>query len=60
MAVNNMARKRAKKKVISKAKARLILKEGKIGGKKITKKQRGFFGARVAGLPVRRKKRKRA
>ena len=32
------------------AKAKKIMKEGMIGGKKLTKKQMGFFGARSAGL----------
>lgn len=38
---------------ISKEKAKIILKEGEIGGKPITKKQKGFFGARAGGAPVR-------
>ncbi len=41
---------------ITRAKARKILRDKKIRGKKLTKKQRGFFGARAAGL--RRKRRK--
>lgn len=36
-------------KKLTKSKAKKILREGKIRGKKLTKKQRGFFGARAAG-----------
>jgi len=36
-------------KKVSKSKARKILRDGKIGGKKLTKKQKGFFGARTGG-----------
>lgn len=45
-------------KTISKEKARKILKHGEVGGKSLTKKQAGFFGARAGGAPVRRKKKK--
>jgi hypothetical protein len=31
---------------VTKKKAKKILKHGKVRGKKLTKKQRGFFGAR--------------
>jgi hypothetical protein len=34
-------------KHLTKAKARKILKHGKVHGKKLTKPQRGFFGARA-------------
>ena len=34
---------------LTKAKAKKILRDGAIRGKKLTKKQRGFFGARSAG-----------
>ena len=44
---------------LTKAKAKKILREGSIGGKKLTKKQKGFFGARVGGAPVSRKKRRK-
>ena len=47
----------ARKKKLTKRKARLILSEGKVRGHKITEKQRKFFGARASGLPVRRTKR---
>lgn len=48
--------KKTKPKKLTKKKAKTILKEGVARGKKLTKKQRGFFGARAAGLPLRRKK----
>lgn len=32
--------------MVTKRKARKILRHGKVRGKKLTKKQRGFFGAR--------------
>ena len=44
----------AKNKGPSKAKAKKILHEGQVRGHPLTKKQRGFFGARAAGK--RRKK----
>ena len=37
------------KKQVSKAKAKKILKDVKVRGKPLTKKQRGFFGARSGG-----------
>lgn len=45
-------------KTISREKARKILKHGEVGGKPLTKKQKGLFGARAGGAPVRRKKKK--
>jgi len=36
-------------KRLTATKARKILKDGKVRGHKLTKKQRGFFGARVKG-----------
>ena len=39
---------------ITKTKARKILRHGKVRGKALTKKQKGFFGARAGGK--RRKK----
>lgn len=38
----------------SKEKAKKILKHGSVHGKKLTKKQKGFMGARAGGAPVRR------
>ena len=43
---------------VTKKKAKKILKHGKIRGKKLTKKQKGYFGARAGGAPVKRKKKK--
>ena len=45
-------------KTLTKKKAKQILKEGVVRGKKLTKSQVGFFGARAGGTPVRRKKKK--
>jgi hypothetical protein len=35
--------------VVTKAKSKKILRHGTIRGKKLTKKQKGFFGARAGG-----------
>ena len=43
-------------KKLTKTKARKILKEGVARGKKLTKKQIAFFGARASGAPLKRKK----
>ncbi len=32
---------------LTKRKARLILREGSVRGKRLTKKQKGFFGAKL-------------
>jgi len=37
------------KKTLTKSKARKILKDKTVRGKKLTKKQRGFFGAVASG-----------
>ena len=47
-----------KHKGITRKKAKKILKEGVARSKKLTKKKRGFFGARARGAPVRRKRKK--
>jgi len=39
---------------ISKRKARTILHEGRARGKKLTEKQREFFGARISEYPTKR------
>lgn len=39
---------------LTKAKARKVLRDGKVHGKKLTKKQRAFFGARAGGAPRKR------
>lgn len=41
---------------LTKEKAKKILREGSIGGKKLTKKQKGFFGARAGGAKRKRGK----
>lgn len=41
---------------VKKAKAKKILKDGKIKGKKLTKKQRGMFGMIAGGKTPRRAK----
>jgi hypothetical protein len=38
---------------LTRAKAKKILKEGKVHGKSLTKKQKGFFGARSGGVKRR-------
>ena len=37
--------------MVTQAKAKKILRHGKVHGKRLTKKQRGFFGARAGGQP---------
>lgn len=49
----------ARKKYPSRAKAKKILHEGMANGKKLTKKQRGFFGIIAGGGVPKRKKRKK-
>lgn len=41
---------------LTKSKAKKILKDKKIRGKKLTSKQRRFFGARAGGLLTKRKR----
>ena len=38
----------------TKTKAKEILRDGSVRGKTLTKKQRGFFGARAGGATVKR------
>lgn len=45
-------------KKLTQKKAKEILKHGEVGGRKLTKRQSGFFGARAGGAPVRRKRKK--
>ena len=40
---------------LTRAKAKKILKHGSVHGKKLTKKQKGFFGARAGGQKLRKK-----
>ena len=48
-----------RKAPVTKAKAKKILKDGKIGGKKITPRQRGLFGSIAGGTFGHPKRRKR-
>jgi len=41
---------------LSSAKARTILREGVARGRALSKKQKGFFGARAAGLPIMKRR----
>ncbi len=43
-------------KRLTKAKARKILRDRSVRGKKLTKKQRGLFGAKAGGQKLRRKR----
>jgi len=46
-----------RKRVVSKAKAKKILRHGEVGGKKLTKAQEGYFGLLAGGgRPTRLKK----
>lgn len=66
MAVHTMHRRKkrttshasghGRKKTVSKAKAKEILRHGTVHGKSLTKRQKGFFGARAGGAPVRRRR----
>lgn len=47
-------------KELSPDKAKEILRDGTVHGKPITGKQRGFFGARAGGAPVKNSKRGRS
>lgn len=40
---------------VTKRKAKEILKDGKVRGRRLTRRQRGFFGARAGGAPMRHK-----
>jgi hypothetical protein len=41
---------------VTKKKAHKILRHGEVRGHALTKKQRGFFGARASGQPTKRKR----
>lgn len=43
---------------LTKTKAKKILRDKTIRGKKLTAKQKGFFGARAGGSPIRNKRKK--
>ena len=53
----NTHKKRKKKSHVSREKAKEILRDDSAHGKKLTKKQRGFFGARAGGSTKSRVKR---
>ena len=42
-------------KKLTKKKAKKILRHGSVRGKKLTKKQKGFFGAKAGGQKLRKK-----
>lgn len=42
-------------KKLTQKKAKKILRHGSVRGKKLTKKQKGFFGARAGGQKLRKK-----
>jgi hypothetical protein len=44
---------------LTRKKARKILRHGSVRGKKLTKKQRGFMGARAGGKRRKRAKRRK-
>ena len=44
---------------VSTKKAKKIIKHGKVRGKPLTKKQKGFFGARAGGMKRKRTHRRR-
>lgn len=43
-------------KKLTQKKAKKILKHGKVHGKDLTKKQKGFMGARAGGQPVKQER----
>lgn len=51
---------KGKHKKLTKKKARKILRHGEVRGHPLTEKQKGFFGARAGGAPVKRVVRKPA
>ena len=38
---------------LTQAKAKKIMKHGEVQGKPLTEKQKGFFGARAGGAPIK-------
>lgn len=46
-------------KKLTKKKAKEILRHGSVRGHRLTRKQRGFFGARAGGAPVKRATRRK-
>ena len=43
-------------KTLTRAKAKKILRDGSVRGTKLTKKQKGLFGARAGGAKLRKKR----
>ncbi len=43
-------------KALTRKKAKKILRHGAVRGKALTKRQKGFFGARAGGSPTKRKR----
>jgi hypothetical protein len=43
-------------KGVTRAKAKKILKHGAVRGKRLTKAQQAYFGARAAGMPAKKKR----
>lgn len=44
---------------LSKGKAKKILKHGSVRGKKLTKKQKGYMGARAGGASMKKKRKQK-
>jgi hypothetical protein len=42
---------------VTRQKAKKILRHDEVRGKPLTRRQRGFFGARAGGQPVKRRRR---
>lgn len=54
-----MALRRRRGKMPSKAKSKEILRHGKVRGRPLTQRQKGFFGARAGGAALRRRRGRR-
>ena len=54
-----MKKGKGKKHMMTPEKAKKIMEDGEVKGHKLTKKQKGFFGARAAGLPARKPRSKK-
>lgn len=46
-------------RILTPRKARKILRDKEVHGKPLTRKQKGFFGARAGGAPVRRTRKRK-
>lgn len=47
--------KKTRQGSVTRKKAKEILRHGEVHGRPLTKKQKGFFGARAGGAPRRKK-----